>query len=672
MKRNIPAIVSPPNLALLKFDTGRLPLLGRLAGLALVAACWAGGAFAQDQKWTFVVFGDSRGTGTSDPINKPILTELARATANLSPRPAFVLVPGDLVYAGNLSFFQSWTNIMAPVYQAGIGVYPVIGNHDSSDVNAFKAVFGRDLPDNGPPGETNRTYALCYSNALVLVLDEYISAHRVNQPWVNAVLATNTRPHVFAMGHEPAFKLNHTDCLDDYPSNRNVFWTSLRDSGCRLYFAGHDHFYDHIRLDDQDGNPDNDVHQMIVGTAGAPFHSDDRYNGNNAPWTPVRLRHEAQYGYVLVELDGLNVTATWYHRIAPNSYAPGGDVFSYTVPDPRPAIVTQPVNLTNNVGTEALFSVVAQGASPLSYQWRKDGLDISGATESQLTLTNAQESDEGLYSVVVSNRFGFLASSDALLVVNQPPVADASATQPTVICANNSDAQIILNGTRSSDPDDDPLQYQWFLALNSQSSTIIARGAVAVVTLPPGAYALELVVDDGRLSATNQVMVDVITTSQAVERLLAQVGSAWPRPQPLLASLGAALASLDRGHSVSAIHQLLAFQNKVRAQVAFSDAVLARDFVEQAQEVIEVLNGESAKPAGRPRLHFGSIALQPKGQVQMHFSGQPRAIHILEASTNLVDWEMIGVATDRGEGTFSFEDPNWARFPKRFYRVVSP
>jgi hypothetical protein len=58
--------------------------------------------------------------------------------------------------------------------------------------------------------------------------------------------------------------------------------------------------------------------------------------------------------------------------------------------------------------------------------------------------------------------------------------------------------------------------------------------------------------------------------------------------------------------------------------------------------------------------------------VQLQFGAARGAVCIVEASTNLVDWEMIGVATDQGAGTFTFEDPNAARFPNRFYRVVSP
>ncbi len=122
--------------------------------LILALLLLAGAAHAQSQKWQFLVYGDSRGTNsTSAQINTNALAELVRATTNTSPKPAFVLVPGDLVNSGTLSAFQSWTNIMAPVYAAGIGVYPIMGNHDIASVSAYTSVFGASIPDNGPASE---------------------------------------------------------------------------------------------------------------------------------------------------------------------------------------------------------------------------------------------------------------------------------------------------------------------------------------------------------------------------------------------------------------------------------------------------------------------------------------------------------------------------------------
>ena len=269
--------------------------------------------------WTFVVMGDSRGSGPDSQVNTNLLRELAQAVVR--DRPAFVLFPGDLVYSGSLSAFQSWTNAMAPVYEAGIPVYPVIGNHDNADPDAFVQVFGETIPDNGPAGELNRTYSIVHSNALILALDTLVNSGRIHQAWVESTLATNTRPHVFAFGHLPAFKVNHPDGLGDYPGPRDEFWRCLADARTRAYFCAHDHFFDHARVDDGDGNPSNDVHQCIVGTAGAPLRVDGAYDGDNGSWIPRRIYHEQQYGYVTVYVGETDVAVRWKHRTAPGAYS---------------------------------------------------------------------------------------------------------------------------------------------------------------------------------------------------------------------------------------------------------------------------------------------------------------------------------------------------------------
>ena len=73
-------------------------------------------------------------------------------------------------------------------------------------------------------------------------------------------------------------------------------------------------------------------------------------------------------------------------------------------------IVTQPDNVTIAEGEDAVFTVFVSGDSP-SYQWQKDGADISdiadtysGTNTVSLTVLSAADGvDEGMYRVVVSN-----------------------------------------------------------------------------------------------------------------------------------------------------------------------------------------------------------------------------------------------------------------------------
>src|SRR5207245_2008672 len=76
-------------------------------------------------------------------------------------------------------------------------------------------------------------------------------------------------------------------------------------------------------------------------------------------------------------------------------------VATLTVVDP--VINAQPASQAKNAGDSVTFSVAATGTAPLSYQWRKDGGLLAGATQSSLRLTNLQGSDAGSYVVVVGS-----------------------------------------------------------------------------------------------------------------------------------------------------------------------------------------------------------------------------------------------------------------------------
>jgi PKD repeat protein len=276
--------------------------------------------------WRFAFVGD-----THVPLTT-VASEIA--TAAVSDDARFLIVAGDLVESGAaastntlLGQLATWRDAMAPLSAAGIPVYVVRGNHEDDVPNslaAWNSFFSGAyaMPGNGPAGESNLTYSFTYSNALVIGLDQYVNIHRVNQSWLNQQLAANTRSHLFVFGHEPAFKAFHTDCLDDYPAERNAFWNSLAAAGARVYLCGHDHFLNVARIDDGDGNAANDLYQFVVGTGGSTNWPISRYsyNGTNAPFTPVNVSSITNtYGYLLVEISGpgsndLGVTLTWKQR----------------------------------------------------------------------------------------------------------------------------------------------------------------------------------------------------------------------------------------------------------------------------------------------------------------------------------------------------------------------
>jgi uncharacterized repeat protein (TIGR01451 family) len=123
-----------------------------------------------------------------------------------------------------------------------------------------------------------------------------------------------------------------------------------------------------------------------------------------------------------------------------------------------PSITTQPANVTVTAPTGATFSVVAAGTAPLSYQWRRNGAPIAGATGSSYTLTPTSTGDNGAsFSVVVSNSAGSITSTAALLTVNSGSVAPSITTQPSaqfVTAPTGATFSVVATGTA-------PLSYQW-------------------------------------------------------------------------------------------------------------------------------------------------------------------------------------------------------------------
>jgi len=92
----------------------------------------------------------------------------------------------------------------------------------------------------------------------------------------------------------------------------------------------------------------------------------------------------------------------------------------------KPIITNQPKSTKANRGAEISLSVSATGID-LNYQWKKDGVDLPGATAAVFTKASAAGTDEGAYSVVVSNALGQAASDNATVAVAETAVAATPA-----------------------------------------------------------------------------------------------------------------------------------------------------------------------------------------------------------------------------------------------------
>lgn len=121
------------------------------------------------------------------------------------------------------------------------------------------------------------------------------------------------------------------------------------------------------------------------------------------------------------------------------------------------SITTQPTNRAVTVGQPATFSVIASGAPTLTYQWRRNGTSVSGATSASYTTPATMASDKGAqFTVVVKNSTGSVTSNPASLTVSSTGTLVLSSSTSSlnfgnVSIASSSTQHIILTNAGSSE-----------------------------------------------------------------------------------------------------------------------------------------------------------------------------------------------------------------------------
>ncbi len=184
-----------------------------------------------------------------------------------------------------------------------------------------------------------------------------------------------------------------------------------------------------------------------------------------------------------------------------------------------PAIGTEPAAISVTAGSPATFTVVASGSNPLTYQWRRNGIDLAGATSASLTVTAAAGDNGVLYTVVVSNAAGSATSNGATLTVNTV-VAPAIGTEPaaaSVAAGGPATFTVVASGS-------DPLAYQWRRNANDiagatgASYTLAAAAPAdngAVFSVRVSNAGGEVLSADAALTVTAAAVAPVITTQPA-------------------------------------------------------------------------------------------------------------------------------------------------------------
>lgn len=161
-----------------------------------------------------------------------------------------------------------------------------------------------------------------------------------------------------------------------------------------------------------------------------------------------------QGGYSLVVRNAVGATAT--------------ETVHLQVNEPV-VIAAAPLGVTADPGQTARFEVTAFGTGPLSYQWRKNGAPIDGATGDLFSLADVTEADQAAYDVVVGNVTGSVISAPALLQVNDP----VSIVEPPQAQGGLEGGSVSFSVTAAGTG---PFSYQWFkdgVALPGETQAVL-------------------------------------------------------------------------------------------------------------------------------------------------------------------------------------------------------
>jgi Immunoglobulin domain len=212
----------------------------------------------------------------------------------------------------------------------------------------------------------------------------------------------------------------------------------------------------------------------------------------------------------------------------------GSPIYNYTITvngaaNVAPSFTTQPSSQTVTAGASVTFTAAANGTPAPTYQWRKNGNNINGATNSTFTINPVSVGDAGNYTVVASNSAGNVTSNTATLTVNPANSAPSFTTQPA---SQNVVAGVSVTFTAAANGTPTPT-YQWrkngvningatgssYTIVNvtggdSGSYTVVASNSVSSVTSSPAMLVVTTPLNDFNGDGQTDIVWENITTGE--------------------------------------------------------------------------------------------------------------------------------------------------------------
>jgi hypothetical protein len=341
--------------------------------------------------WSFAVMADTQWIGADDGKNPnsvavDIINQLNREF--IKRQVKFVVAVGDVTDNGSKLALDTRVTYVQALYNAGIGFFPLRGNHESSSAAAieFQRIFpqtrtgmNNNTPDNAfvttgddpntmPVAKTGSpfmlgsnfsspsdnlaglSYSFDYNNARFVLLDQFTPTDSATntidnqQSWISSVLGGKASgTHAFVFSHKGLITENHVDTLfgsnpSTDPSGQDAFISSLAGNGVRYHMFGHDHMYNRSIYKTTD-NSSAGITEIICASDSSKFYipaiptNDTKYNVpafGHTRQTPI-FQELNTIGYYIVTVSGDNTTVEYYSAIANPVYS-GGEYLLTSTP----------------------------------------------------------------------------------------------------------------------------------------------------------------------------------------------------------------------------------------------------------------------------------------------------------------------------------------------------
>ncbi len=321
------------------------------------------------EPWKFGIMADTQWTVPTDPAGKnpngvavSIIEQVNQKF--IDAKAKFVIQVGDLTEYGNDADIGTRAAAAGPLYRAGIGFFPMRGNHEvyakpegvnQYGITAFRHNFpqtrGRgnhlygsrnfNSPKSVSPDLDGMSYSFDYGKAgnsvRFVILDNWATpskrgsfekrstyyGYSINdqQPWISSRLDKGGRgtTHAFVLSHQNLIGESVQNSLfhgytNANPAWQNAFFASLQDNGVKYYISGHDHIHQRSIIASPDGT--SKIEQLICASNCSKFFTpkpatDPKWFGQKARSTLVSLELNT-IGYYIFTVDGPHVTVDFY------------------------------------------------------------------------------------------------------------------------------------------------------------------------------------------------------------------------------------------------------------------------------------------------------------------------------------------------------------------------